>query len=133
MKSIKKTLAIILASIICISVIVIPVSAASPRWANAYVVQTNVDKNGDIYKDDKSFIKEYEKIYLTSNTFTAAGIVLTDILIEYYFNLTNVFKEWLPKKKRPLHLGELVVDGDILAQKNLVVYGDTASGGGVPQ
>lgn len=79
-----------------------------------------------ISKDDK-----YEKIYLTSNTFTAAGLVLTDILIEYYFNLTNVFKEWLPKKKKSMHLDELVVDGDILAQKNLVVYGDTASGGEV--
>lgn len=50
MKNSKKFMAVFLAAIVCLSVLVIPVSAATPRWANANAVNTNIDSSSDIYK-----------------------------------------------------------------------------------
>lgn len=50
MKNYKKFMAAFLAAIVCLSVLVIPVSAATPRWANANAVNTNIDSSSDIYK-----------------------------------------------------------------------------------
>ena len=50
MKNSKKFMAVFLAAIVCLSVLVIPASAATPRWANANAVNTNIDSSSDIYK-----------------------------------------------------------------------------------
>lgn len=50
MKNFKKVVAILLAMIICVSVLIIPASAATPRWANANSVITAPDSANDLYK-----------------------------------------------------------------------------------
>lgn len=50
MKKSNKIISIILATIVCLSVLAIPVSAATPRWANANSINVNIDPAGDLYK-----------------------------------------------------------------------------------
>ena len=50
MKNFKKFMSVFMAAIICLSVLVIPVSAATPRWANANSINTTIDSTNDLYK-----------------------------------------------------------------------------------
>ena len=72
---------------------------------------------------------DIENASLLSNDFTPAGLILTDIVAKYVFGLEEEFEYWLPEDNRVMHIKELVVDGDIKSEGNIVAYGDVSSGG----
>ena len=68
---------------------------------------------------------------ILSTEFTSSGIILTDITLEYFFNLRGRFDHWLPMRNKSLHVNDLIVDEDAHVNQNLIVSGDTSSGGNV--
>ena len=103
MKNSRNFIAIIMAIIVCFSILVIPVSAASPRWANANAVNTNIDSSSDLYKvivdgvpgttkieisatlKEKNILGIYVEKHSTSGTYYSRSATLTG----YYDMSTN--------------------------------------------
>lgn len=68
--------------------------------------------------------------FIYSNTFSPAGIILSDLLLEFFLEIHDINQCWLEVKNKSLHLNGLVVDEDVMVLKNMIVQGDTSSGGG---
>lgn len=66
---------------------------------------------------------------LYSNCLSPAGLLLSDLMLEYFFKVQGPYSHWLSTSNKSMHLGSLVVDEDVVVKKNMVVHGDTSSGG----
>ena len=95
MKKAKKLISIVLAVIICLSIFIIPVSAVSPRWANAYFVNPNAYPSSDRYEvfvdgksgttkieisatlKEKNILGIYVNKHTSSGTYYSASATLT--------------------------------------------------------
>lgn len=66
---------------------------------------------------------------ILANGFTQAGIILTDITLGYFLNFHGQYDIWLPIRHKSLHVNDLIVDNDAQVNQNMIVRGDTSSGG----
>ena len=80
----------------------------------------------DLFFKKRTYI---DNPFLLSSRLTPAGILITDILLERVFRFDYSYESWLPMTNKSLHVNELVVDKDALVNQNMVVKGDTSSGG----
>lgn len=60
---------------------------------------------------------------------TRAGIIITDVLLDRFWGISGSYEHWLPVNNRSLHVNDLVVDKDARVNQNMIVQGDTSSGG----
>lgn len=67
--------------------------------------------------------------FVLSSCLSPAGVELTDIALEYLLNLKEEYKYWLPTENKTLHIKGLMVDEDVIVNKNLAAYGTVSSGG----
>ena len=98
MKKTKKIISIMLTMITCLSVFTITAFAASPRWANAYIVDPDFDKNSgryQVYVDGKEGTTKIEitatlkeknilGIYVNKDTVSGTYYSKTATLTGYY-------------------------------------------------
>lgn len=89
---------------------------------------SDIISNDKIYRKFKN-IDTLDNPFLLSSRLTPAGILITDILLERVFRFDYSYESWLPMTNKSLHVNELVVDKDALVNQNMVVKGDTSSGG----
>lgn len=66
-----------------------------------------------------------------TNSLTPSGIMLTDITLDYFFNLRGNYDHWLPTRNKSMHVNDLIVDENAHVNQDLIVSGDTSSGGNV--
>lgn len=66
---------------------------------------------------------------LLSSKLTCAGIIITDVLLDRFLGISGSYEHWLPVNNRSLHVNDLVVDKDARVNQNMIVQGDTSSGG----
>ena len=67
--------------------------------------------------------------FVLSSCLSPAGVELTDIALVYFLNLKEEYKYWLPTENKTLHIKGLMVDEDVIVNKNLAAYGTVSSGG----
>ena len=79
--------------------------------------------------DQCEVLKNLENPGLMSNCFSPAGLILTDIALEYFIDISGECENWLPIRKRSWHVNSLIVDEGVEVNQNLLVKGDVASGG----
>lgn len=72
-----------------------------------------------------------EENIIFANSLTPAGVIITDITLGYFLNLKEQYNHWLPIRNKSLHVNDLIVDKDAHINQNMIVRGDTASGGGI--
>lgn len=51
------------------------------------------------------------------------------MLLDRFWGISGSYEHWLPVNNRSLHVNDLVVDKDARVNQNMIVQGDTSSGG----
>ena len=72
-------------------------------------------------------LRNIEESSLLSYYLSPAGMLLTDISLEFFLEIKDTFDIWLPVCNKSLHLKELIVDEDVMVKKNIVANGDVSA------